>query len=362
MERATLRKGRLLAGVVFCLAVAPGLAQVPNTGAGGCGGCHRAQSREQPHTPMGEALLLPSSNSTLSTHPRLVVRKGSYTYLVETHGHESTYSVSDGQQTISIPIRWTVGQGMQTWVFERNGSYFESLISYYPSIQGLDTTVGDESLTPHSLEEAAGRKLTLGDTKDCFACHSSNSANKGQLTLDTLQEGITCDHCHAGAGTHQLDALQGIFDTAPASLRKLPTEDISNFCGQCHRSWEAVVRNHTRGVVNVRFQPYRLANSKCFSGTDPRIACTACHDPHRNLVRDDAAYDGKCRACHTPSPTSAQPTSISQLTVLTTAKACPVAGANCVSCHMPKVTLPQAPITFTDHHIRIVKPGAPYPN
>src|SRR6266496_5363955 len=291
MKPLTLRNASLLAGVLWYLAGLPAVAQVPDTSAAACAGCHVAQTKEQAHTPMGEALLLPSSNSTLSANPKLSVRKGAYIYTVETHGHDSTYRVSDGTQTISIPIRWTVGQGMQTWVFERRGSYYESLVSYYPSIRALETTFGDESLTPHTLEEAAGRKLTPGDTKDCFACHSTNAVTKGQLTLESLQEGVTCEHCHAGSITHQFDALQGVFETAPGRLKMLSTEDISNFCGQCHRTWEAVVRNHTRGIVNVRFQPYRLANSKCFNGTDPRISCIACHDPHRNLVRDDAAYD-----------------------------------------------------------------------
>jgi formate-dependent nitrite reductase cytochrome c552 subunit len=39
-----------------------------------------------------------------------------------------------------------------------------------------------------------------------------------------------------------------------------------------------------------------------------------------------------------------------------------VAKENCVSCHMPKVTLPNGHMTFTDHQIRVVKPGDPYPN
>jgi Cytochrome c554 and c-prime len=361
-----LRSVRVLAVVLLWLVGVSAPGQVPENSAAACAGCHAAQTAQQPHTPMGEALLLPASNRTLRVHPNLSVRKGPYTYTVETHGTDSIYSVTDGTQAISIPIHWTVGQGMQTWLFERNGSYYESLVSYYPSIQGLATTVGDEALEPRTLAEAAGRKLTPGETKDCFACHSSNAVTRnGRLTLGTLQEGVTCEHCHAGASTHLFDALQGVFDTAPPSLKKLPTEDISNFCGQCHRSWEMVVRNRTRGVVDVRFQPYRLANSKCFSGTDPRIACTTCHDPHKNLVRDDASYDVKCLACHASKAAvfvHTSETSAAVAKLRPTAKACPVATANCVSCHMPKVKLPGAPITFTDHEIRIVTPGAPYPD
>lgn len=40
---------------------------------------------------------------------------------------KSLYSVSDGVNAISFPIRWTIGKRMQTWVLERNGHYLESL-------------------------------------------------------------------------------------------------------------------------------------------------------------------------------------------------------------------------------------------
>jgi hypothetical protein len=71
----------------------------------------------------------------------------------------------------------------------------------------------------------------------------------------------------------------------------MAAEEMSNFCGQCHRTWETVVGLRLFGEKNVRFQPYRLANSQCFLGDDKRIRCTACHDPHAALVREDASYD-----------------------------------------------------------------------
>jgi len=49
---------------------------------------------------------------------------------------------------------------VQAWLFERDGKFYESLVSYYPAINGLDVTVGDEGLTLHNLEEAFGRVLS----------------------------------------------------------------------------------------------------------------------------------------------------------------------------------------------------------
>jgi len=178
----------------------------------------------------------------------------------------------------------------------------------------------------------------------------------GKLNLESLDAGVTCEHCHSGASAHLADALQGEYSSVPPKLGKLSSEDISSFCGQCHRTWEKVVTGGLRGAGNVRFQPYRLANSKCFDGADPRISCVACHDPHRDLVRNDAGYDSKCLACHASSVQTAKP-NLSEM-----AKACPVSKNNCVTCHMPKVKLPGGLMTFTDHQIRVVREGEPYPN
>jgi hypothetical protein len=323
-----------------------------------CVNCHRAQAASQPQTPMGRALLLPGTDPTLKANPRLTFRKGEFVYTVETQGDNSTYSVTDGKRTIALPIRWNFGAGAQTWVFEREGKWYEGLVSYYPDIRGLDITIGDDTLTPHTLEEAVGRELLHSETKDCFGCHATKTVRNGRLSLESMQPGVTCEHCHVGTETHILDSIQGDFDSAPPKLSKLSSEDISNFCGQCHRSWEAVVRGHFRGIINVRFQPYRLANSRCFDGTDPRISCLACHDPHQDVVRQDSSYDAKCLACHAPS-TQTQPASVK---VSTRPKSCPTAKSDCVSCHMPKMTLPGGHMRFTDHQIRVVKPGDPYPN
>ena len=306
---------------------------------------------------MGRGLQLAGTNPTLLSHPKLTFEKWGYTYLVETKAKQSTYSVTDGTRTVTLPIRWTFGKGAQTWVFERNGTYYESLVSYYPSIDRLDVTTGDSELLPKNIDEAVGRKLGNNEVKDCFGCHSSLAVSGGKLDLNSMEPGVTCEHCHLGASAHMIAAFQGeAMGTVPPNLRELTSEDLSNFCGQCHRTWEMVVRGRWRGEINVRFQPFRLANSKCFDGTDPRISCIACHDPHRDLNRDTKSYDAKCLVCH--SSRNAQEKDSAE----TAAKTCPAATSDCAGCHMPQVKLPNGLMTFHDHHIRIVRPGVPYPD
>lgn len=348
---------KVLSGLLIWVACVPAVAQQRQSNSpSACAHCHAAQATSQPRTPMGRAVELPGENPTFKAHPKMTFRRGAYAYLVETAGDKTTYTVTDGTNTISLPIRWSFGAGGRTWILEYQGKLYDSLVSYYPAIEGLDITMGEERNTPHTVEEAMGRELAQGETKACFGCHATNAVSDRKLTLESMEPGVTCEHCHVGTNAHLLDALQGEFASAPPKLSKLSTEDISSFCGQCHRTWEAVLRGHFDGEINVRFQPYRLANSKCFDGADPRISCLACHDPHQDVVRQDSSYDPKCLNCHAAST---QPASAA---ARAGAPSCPVAKVNCVSCHMPKVNLPGGHQAFTDHQIRVVKPGEPYPN
>jgi hypothetical protein len=267
--------------------------------------------------------------------------------------------VTDGARTLSVPLQWGFGAGAQTWLFSMNGKFYESLVSYFPEVNGLAMTLGDDVFAPHNLVEALGRELGQQDVKSCFGCHTTGALVDGQLDLAAFRPGVTCEHCHAGAGTHMADAMQAKFSSAPPNLGAMSSEGLSNFCGQCHRSWSTVVTHLWFGEVNVRFAPYRLANSKCFNGTDARISCVACHNPHLNVDTVPAAYDTKCLACHASHPVASGQTPPQ---VQPATKACPVATSNCVSCHMPKVKLADGHLTFTDHFIRVVKPGEPYPH
>jgi hypothetical protein len=322
---------------------------------------------------MGQALQSPGHNPMLAAHPKLTFQSGPYRYTVATKDGQSTYSVTDGQGTITEPVRWAFGQRTQTFVLERGGQFYETLVSYYDEIDALDITTGDQALQPHTLEEAVGRPLATSEITACFGCHSSNSIHEGKLALSTLETGITCQRCHSGASNHlqtlsdPKSSAAGVKAARPVRLGARPAEETAQFCGACHRTFETVVRNNWFGEMNVRFQPYRLASSKCYDGSDTRISCTACHNPHENVTTETKAYDSKCLACHANgnaphvATASFRPTN-SSLNSSKPGKACPVAQGNCAGCHMPQVKLTGTHKTFFDHNIRIVRPGEPYPN
>jgi hypothetical protein len=309
-----------------------------------CGGCHAEQVRTQPKTAMGIGIELPAAQAALKAHPKLAFERDGYRYTIERQGDHSVYTVTDGKDTLLLPIRYAFGAHMQTYVFEYEGKVYESMVSYFPRLEGLAVTLGDERRHPRTLVEAMGRETTNSEITACVECHGAGGVREGRLTLDSLRPGLDCEHCHAGAGAHAQSIAAGGAAPPPKSLGKLDSEDMSQFCGKCHRTWEEIVANRKFGVVNARFQPYRLANSKCWLGNDRRISCTACHDPHTDPPASESAYDSKCLACHGVDR-----------------KACTVAKENCTTCHMPKIRRTETPAVFTDHQIRIVKPGE-YPN
>jgi Cytochrome c554 and c-prime len=286
--------------------------------------------------------------------PLLTTTVGNYSYRIERAGSQSTFTVTDGTESLKLAIRWALGASSsigQTYILERDGQLYESRVSYFRELNGLGPTLGSAGIAPANLLDAAGRYLNHEEQRKCFGCHATNVTAGKELTLDKMLPGVQCSHCHEGVATHLAAVLEDNYDVqVPKALSKLDhlsAEDTSNFCGQCHRTWAEIAAQSITRISNIRFQPYRLTGSKCYDSEDPRIGCLACHDPHHQVSSKAVDYDAKCMACHGGHKRGA--------------KACPVAKTECVTCHMPKLELPGAHNKFSDHRIRVVKPGAPYP-
>ncbi len=318
-----------------------------------CVACHPKQGKAHAPTSMARALEPASRGSILRAHEKLTFEQGPYRYTIERKGDASVYTVSDGKDEMRVPVAWAFGLGAagQTYVLNNAGKWYESRVSYYKDTDALDLTVGARPDVPRSLEEALGRELSGRGAAECFNCHATGALPQGELRVDLLTPGIQCARCHTKAAAHAASMTgKETPKVVPARLGKLAAEETSEFCGQCHRTWSQIATNGPHNVANVRFQPYRLTNSKCFDTTDARIRCTACHDPHEDAVHQIGFYDSRCGACHSAKSAKAG------------AKLCKVGKANCASCHMPKVELKEAHNAFTDHWIRVARPNAPYPN
>jgi hypothetical protein len=341
-------------GLFLCFLL-PGAAagQAGSAGPAACAACH-SQAKSQPATSMGRALETVEECKILIDHPVLTATVGKYAYRIERKGNQSHYSVTDGTNTVTMPIRWAMGASSaigQTYILEKDGELYESRVSYFRELHGLGPTLGSAGSLAADVKEAAGRLMSHDDKLRCFGCHATNATEAKRFTPDKMTPGVMCGHCHESVEAHLaatlVDGYEGEVPKELSKLQRLSAEEAANFCGQCHRTWAEIAVQPNPSTANIRFQPYRLTGSKCYDPDDARISCLACHDPHHEVSGKFADYDAKCQACHGGGKSGA--------------KACPVGHEQCASCHMPKLELPGAHFKFSDHRIRIVKPNEPYP-
>ena len=332
-----------------------------------CAECHQSKAKAHAASSMAQALFAADDCEILKANPLLKFRNGAWRYEIKRDGDRSLYTVSDGTNTFSTPVRWCFGRGHsgQTYVIERNGIYYETRVSFFPSLKALDFTPGAPRNVPARVDDALGQRLPQPDALSCFGCHGTVAPGAPRFQIETFTPGIGCETCH-GPGEKHIATMKAAIKQAQATeaadkaifnpRAMHPDEMSQQLCGACHRSWETVMQMPERGgMSNVRFQPYRITNSRCYKDPDDRrISCTACHDPHEDPKREAAFYDAKCTACHQTKNSPAAKTQ--------TARPCPTGKAQCVTCHMPKIEPPDVHFKFTDHHIRVVKAGEPYPN
>lgn len=329
-------------------------------GSSRCAQCHASKTSAQLATPMAHAMETTADCQILSAHPRLTFRNGPYSYQIMRQGNRSIYTVSDGANTISEPILYCFGQGVagQTYIFQHNGALYESRVSYFQGLKNLDITILHPRSVPTSLDAALGRPMSTEAAQGCFSCHSTAAVSGGQLQLGRLVPGVSCEACH-GPGEKHVAAINAgnLKDLQIFNPGNMDALDLSQeFCGACHQSFDKVMLMPGQGGINnIRFQPYRIFNSRGHVMDDRRISCIACHDPHDKLEREASFYDSKCFACHVSSPKEPR-------TEKRMVSACPVSTKQCVTCHMPKVEVPEMHFKFTDHWIRIVKPNDAIPN
>jgi len=325
-----------------------------------CEGCHNSQAETWKTTPMARAGFETRESEILQKNPKLEFHQKPFTYRIQQKGETTTYTVTDGLKVFSQPLRWAIGLGVvgQTYVYERDGAYYESRVSYMSATKRLGITPGEPKASPTATlaDAAAGGKLDTGGAKRCFACHNTAAVVENRLRLDKMIAGVTCEACH-GPGARHLAAVQAgeSVEGTIVNPKGLRASESVGFCGACHLTRPDVLALRLHGPINVRFQPYRLEGSRCWNPDDPRITCVACHDPHRPLEERAGAYDEKCLACHVArrrDPVSSE----------RPGQACPVATKNCTTCHMPKVELKDMHAHFSDHRIRVARRGEAYPD
>lgn len=326
-----------------------------------CAKCHAEKAATYQLAPMAHAASFAGATDLLRQQDRLSLQLGPFDYEYLTSGATTVLSITDGNSNLSRNITWAFGKGDagQTYLYGQDGNFYEAHLSYFNSVHGLDVTPGQIRSIPENLETAAGRRLSPAEARHCLGCHTTASTVNDRFDPSHSTPGVTCEACHGPGAKHVAATALGMETDKNLQILnpgRLSPVDSVDFCGACHRTWEDVATSGFAGigVFNVRFAPYRLENSRCWGKGDVRLTCIACHDPHKPLVTVASSYDSACLRCHSLRAAKSLPNH--------PGKACPAATSNCVTCHMPKYEPPGLHYQFTDHWIRVVQSGKPYPN
>lgn len=258
-----------------------------------------------------------------------------------------------------------IGAGVQDLAFAaaERGRWFFSPLEH---MRGAGWT--------HAPFQQAGAGAGLGFRigAECLGCHTDAATPRPwpENELGALRpRGISCAACHGSSAEHVERMRAG--DTSGGSCildpATLPPARQIDLCARCHLEGDAMLDllAHrpflpgedllARRVVLVAAEPgarppfvgqvQRLAASACFRGS-PEMTCTTCHDPHLPpRLQERARLLSACADCHDAAahpPVAEEP------------------GADCASCHMPRVEPFDLPGALTaDHWIRRAPPAPP---
>jgi predicted CXXCH cytochrome family protein len=329
-----------------------------------CRNCHQQIYDRYQRTPMakasGNALdgLLPGAllHQDSGIEYRLYARDGS-AWLSYDRRDASPAKALHGEQRLSYYIG--SGNRGRTYLFERDGFWFESPVNWYSKKQLWD-------MNPKSLK-AKEMPFTLTVDAGCLHCHASDISVSQPGSRNHFGDvpfqhgGITCESCHGNPTTHIAKKGRGPI-LNPASL---PFKRKVSVCLQCHLEGEIAVDVLGRSLQmfkpgddlaqDVRFfvhegeigsmgratsQWEALLQSACFRGSANKLTCTTCHDPHDTPAPAERLgyYRNKCIACHSQTAFVARHHPEEQ---------------DCTRCHMARETAQDiAHEQVTDHFIQ----------
>jgi predicted CXXCH cytochrome family protein len=360
-----------------------------------CGDCHGEIAATYRKTGMGRSFArvrqtTPPETGTFGK-PFHHAASGSYFAMIERGGkyYQRRWQIGfDGKETNieEKSVDFVIGSGNHARTFlhwtERNTlqvlplSWYAEKGGYWDMSPGYDQPDYPGSVRPVHYE--------------CMFCHnaypkipesSQRAANAEMAFSEPLPEGIDCQRCHGPGQRHvELASAGGAPEQVRAAIvnpKRLPPDREMEVCMQCHLETTSLDLPHSirrfdqapfsytpgeplgnfslefdraGGMPNGRFEiaqaAYRLRESQCFLKSQGKLRCTTCHNPH-DIPRGPAAiarYNGVCESCHAS-------------VVQTTASTVHSAGADCVSCHMPKRrTDDVVHAVMTDHWIQRRKP------
>ena len=329
-------------------------------GSASCGVCHPSQLDRQSKSGHAQALHRAVDHPlAFSFDPaRLVPRDPDYWFDFSFAADEFTVEAFDSEYRTELPIEWAFGSGIHAVTFVtrlRGDVYLEHAFSYYADTGSLDITPGHERQEATTLALAMGVLYKIHGPgiamASCFECHSTGPVSASPKDGIVPRElGVRCEVCHGPGSGHQNAVKQNKTEESRQLIRnpkRLTAKELNEFCGTCHRSLTPDKTVVLSDPWNVRHQPPYLGMSQCFQKSSGAVSCLTCHDPHERHRRNEPAYyRQKCVGCHSGGTHPPKAVCVEQRP------------SDCVSCHMPRVTVPrrsgkESHLRFSNHWIGV---------
>lgn len=328
-----------------------------------CAPCHRKIYERYRQTPMANASgpaingLIPADfeHAASGVHYRIFAQGGRAWLTYEREG------VPGRELEGRVRLRYFLGSGRRgrTYLFERQGYWFESPINWYAKKKTWD-------MAPNFLS-AQEAPLTLPVDPGCLHCHASGvaAALKGARNhyagSPFAQGGITCAACHGDAAAHMASGGKAHM----ADIDAMEPIRRDSVCLSCHLEGQAAVvragkdlqafvpgddlfdyalffvhtgENGSGGRATSQWEA--LLKSQCKQQSGDKLTCTTCHDPHGSPSPAERVsfYRQRCLECHNQPGFAASHHA---------------ENADCTACHMARP--PSNDIAHeqvTDHWIR----------
>jgi predicted CXXCH cytochrome family protein len=374
---------RLAQCAVWLLAFSASAAQNEYVDSKVCATCHREIAANYTRTGMGRSFFKPATTNTIEdyakspeyyhgssdSHYAMTIRNGQYfqrrwqldplgkeinieesriDYVMGSGNHARSYlHRTERGMLIELPLGWYPDKGGEWGMVPGSDTEYprtRRFVSYkcmfchngYPNIPAANQESGSEPVFIGELPEGI----------DCQRCHGPGGehvrtagragiVNPARLSFDRRLE--VCMQCHLETTSGRIPALLQRFDRG--SFSYIPGQPLVDFV----ISFDHAPGTGHEGKFEAVSSVYRLRQSRCFRESEGRLECSTCHDPHAIPRGQEAVrhYSRVCLQCHATLISGAHPAGVT------------ATGADCITCHMPRRRVDDAPhVIITDHLIQ----------
>jgi hypothetical protein len=357
-----------------------------------CGECHRAIYNSFSQTDMGRSISVvsPGLLEKIPNAEHVFDAKLNRNFEVSVRGgdlYQDDYETGpDGKEIFRAKqkVEWIIGSGANGFgaIVRRGDALFEAPLSFYSKTQHWALSPGYEF-----YDYGFSRPILPA----CIACHSGRpqpipDGNGRFLDPPFAELAVGCENCHGPGESHVSEMKRGRLGSSGGTHSivnpaKLPLWLADNICASCHQTGDARVLklgknfedfrpgtalNDTLAILMVpprRDAPpqsdllehyYSMILSKCYRGSEARLSCITCHDPHIEPAKQEASayFRSKCLTCHRE-------------------KSCAIPAAirqrrnppdDCAGCHMPKRDVKEISHSALTNHRIIRESSEPYPD